>query len=110
MATQNSAFGSTLCTYLLFVCLFIFRFAFLFHSNTCLCRKDGIPARLQGWTQLIMDIVAEAGPSDARPDCRENAAMNLIVRPRAIPKRNLQQTDVSLNFFTRILDFAVFRM
>ena len=45
-----------------------------------------------------MDVIKEVGPSEAWPDLAGSVATTSGVRPRAIPKPNLQDSDVYLDF------------
>ena len=48
------------------------------------------------------------GSAEGRPDVLGSAAINLAVRPRAVPSPNLGYPVVSLDFFMRMPDIAVF--
>ena len=56
----------------------------------------------------LLEAIEALSPADGWPDILGNPALNLGVRPMAVPLSNLQTPEIYLGLFARTLDFAVF--
>ena len=62
----------------------------------------------QDWAQQISEVIQGMRPPGSWPDPLGSSSMNLGARSRAIPLPNLQNPEVYMDFFSGMVDFALF--